>query len=109
MTQDEIEQAAGLIMLTTLDPDAVDDGRPMPALTTLLHRVCRNDQETFTEASRLVVLFIQAALAERSPADLKTIAIPRDLIEAAGKAILERRGDPETLDRLREIWRDNQP
>jgi gamma-glutamyl:cysteine ligase YbdK (ATP-grasp superfamily) len=54
----EIEQ----VLFRTIDPTVRLDGRPMPALTTLLLRVCGDDAEKFEEATRIVELFIQAAL-----------------------------------------------
>lgn len=46
-----------IIAMTTEDPDA-----GVPALTTLLYRVCGKDEEKFEEACRLVNLFIEQAL-----------------------------------------------
>ena len=34
----------------------------MPALTTLLHRVCNNDAAKFEEATRLVTIFMEKAI-----------------------------------------------
>jgi hypothetical protein len=55
------------IMFTTFDPEPRNlDGETvrLPALTTMLYRVCGNDQKRFDEATRLVQLFIEAALAD---------------------------------------------
>lgn len=51
------------ILFRTLDPTVQLDGRPVPAMTTLLHRVCGNDPDQFAEACRVVELFIAEALA----------------------------------------------
>jgi len=51
------------ILYTTDDPETQLDGCPVPAMTTMLHRVCGNDEAKFHEAMRLVELFIRAALA----------------------------------------------
>jgi hypothetical protein len=45
-----------------MDPTVNLEGRPVPALTTLLHRVCGNDPKKFEEATRLVELFVTKAL-----------------------------------------------
>lgn len=50
------------ILLTTLDPTVNLNGRPVPAITTLLHRVCDNNEDMFQEATRIVELFINKAL-----------------------------------------------
>lgn len=52
------------IFYTTNDPTILMDGRPVPAMTTLLHHVCGNDRAKFEEATRLVELFIEAALSK---------------------------------------------
>lgn len=52
------------ILYTTIDPTIVMDGRPVPAMTTLLYRVCGNDPAKFEEATRLVELFVGAALSK---------------------------------------------
>lgn len=64
LTNDEIKERA---LYGTNDP-MVKFPTPvgpdnMPALTTLLYVVCQNDQEKFEEATRLVGLFIDHALA----------------------------------------------
>lgn len=55
-TQEQIEY----VLYTTIDPET-----PLtncPALTTLLHRVCNGDPNTFEEACRIVSLFINTAI-----------------------------------------------
>jgi hypothetical protein len=52
------------ILLHTQDPTTLVDGKPVPALTSLFHRVCRGDEEKFEEAARLIELFIIKALQE---------------------------------------------
>lgn len=44
-------------------PSPFGDGKPMPAGTTLLHRVCGNDTTKFAEALRLIDLFVEQARA----------------------------------------------
>lgn len=51
---------ADKIALTVEDP--VHD---MPALTTLLYKVCDQDEKKFEEACRLINLFIEAALEKK--------------------------------------------
>lgn len=45
------------LMLMTNDPV-----HNMPALATLLHKVCGNNGKTFNEADRLIRLFMEKAL-----------------------------------------------
>ena len=52
------------IFYSTVDPENDLGGMPIPALTTLLLKVCDNDQTKFDEATRLVGLFISKALEE---------------------------------------------
>ena len=52
------------VQMRTVDPDMVIGGHPVPALTTLLHRVCVADPSKFEEACRLVGLFIEQARKE---------------------------------------------
>jgi hypothetical protein len=59
-TQDRVDQ----VLYGTLDPTVLlDDGKPLPAMTTMLYRVCDNDEKKFEEAARIVGLFIKAALS----------------------------------------------
>lgn len=51
------------VLYRTRDPQHQLDGLPLPALTTLLYRVCDNDPDRFATACRLVTLFIEEALA----------------------------------------------
>jgi len=50
------------ILFRTIDPTVVSAGGPMPAMTTMLIRVCNNDPVKFEEACRLIELFIEEAL-----------------------------------------------
>ena len=50
------------IMMATKDPTVILEGHPIPASTTLLYRVCKNDGDKLEEAHRLVRLFIEKAL-----------------------------------------------
>lgn len=59
-TADKVQQ----ILYMTKDPTMLLDGRPIPAMTTLLHRVCDNDLKKFEETCRIVELFIAEALAD---------------------------------------------
>ena len=61
------EQAFNRVVYRTTDPTTCLDGKPVPALTTLLHRVCDNDETKFEEALRLIELFVSHAL---NPPDL---------------------------------------
>ncbi len=54
---------AEAVLFRTIDPTVNLDGRPIPAMTTMLHRVCGNDDDRFQEAMRLVELFIIEALS----------------------------------------------
>lgn len=51
---------ADKISLTVEDPV-----HGMPAITTLLYKVCDNDEKKFEEACRLIDLFIKAALERK--------------------------------------------
>lgn len=42
------------ILLGTVDPTNYFSGKPVPALTTLLHRVCDSDGGKLAEATRLI-------------------------------------------------------
>jgi len=50
------------ILYGTKDPTIMLDPSPVPAMTTLLHRICDNNPAKFEEAMRIVELFIVAAL-----------------------------------------------
>jgi len=47
------------VLYGTVDPDHWLLGSKVPAMTTLLYRVCDNDSNKFEEATRLVQLFIE--------------------------------------------------
>lgn len=49
------------IILSTNDPEY-----DVPALTTLLHRVCGNNHKKFDEANRLIELFVKKALESKN-------------------------------------------
>lgn len=49
------------VFLSTTDPE-----NGLPALTTLLYRVCNGEQAKFEEANRLIELFIDEALKNKS-------------------------------------------
>lgn len=55
-------QAVNRVLFGTVDPTAELNGRPLPAMTTMLYRVCNNDEKKFSEATRIVELFINEAL-----------------------------------------------
>lgn len=59
MTDAEIIERA---LYATVDPTVTfptpKGSGDMPALTTLLHRVCGNDRQKFEEATRLLELFM---------------------------------------------------
>jgi len=61
MTSEWIDQ----ILFRTVDPTVLIEGRPVPAMTTLLHRVCDNDPRKFEEATRLVELFIRESVDDK--------------------------------------------
>lgn len=48
-------------LYTAQDREHLLNGRPVPALTTLLLRVCQNDAELLNEATRLVAIFVEEA------------------------------------------------
>jgi hypothetical protein len=50
------------VLFRTTDPTVQLQGKPIPAMTSLLHRVCDNDPDKFEEATRIVELFITEAL-----------------------------------------------
>lgn len=59
LTMTLIERA----MFSTMDETVkMSDGRPVPAMTTMLYRVCDNDPAKFAEADRLVGLMIAEAV-----------------------------------------------
>jgi hypothetical protein len=51
------------ILYLTTDPTVEFHGKPVLAMTTLLHRICGDDPVRFEEATRIVELFIDAALS----------------------------------------------
>ena len=55
--------AVDRVLYGTVDPTVSFNGGPVPAMTTLLHRVCDNDPKKFEEATRLVELFVAKALS----------------------------------------------
>lgn len=63
MTPEQIDSIVDRVNYNTIDPTVLFKGGPVPALTTLLHRVCLNDPKQFEEATRIVDLFIRKAIA----------------------------------------------
>jgi hypothetical protein len=61
-----MSEAVTAILLGTVDPTVSLAGWPVPAMTTMLYRVCDNDPARFEEATRLVRLFIAAAALQRT-------------------------------------------
>lgn len=62
-TSPEITEAVERLLFSTVDPTVEMDGRPLPAMSTMLYRVCDTDLVKFEEATRLIGLFIADALA----------------------------------------------
>lgn len=65
MTNSDMEQLVTSVLYSTRDPETPSpfpDGGKLPALTTMLYRVCGNDTERFNEAVRLVTLFVRDAI-----------------------------------------------
>jgi len=56
--RDKVQQ----ILFSTKDPETGEI-----AMTSLLHRVCGNDEDRFAEACRIAELLIAAALEEGRP------------------------------------------
>ncbi len=77
------------IMMSTVDPTVTIGDHPVPALTTLLHRVCGGDQFKFEEATRLVDLFIMEALS-RAASDRVTTDRAARRGRARGRRALRR-------------------
>jgi len=48
--------------MNTEDPKNMMNGKPVPALTTLLYAVCDGNHDKFNEAIRLVELFMRQAV-----------------------------------------------
>jgi hypothetical protein len=61
LTNDQIKERT---LYGTYDPtiEFPDGEYSMPALTTVLHRLCGNDRAKFEEATRLINLFLDTAL-----------------------------------------------
>lgn len=57
---DEID----MILMRAKDPTVEFKGGPVPAMTTMLFRVCNQDAEKFDEASRIIRLIVQEALRD---------------------------------------------
>jgi len=60
MNDDDIEP----LLFSVRDPKYNFQGRPVPALTSLMYRVCGDDPERFEEATRILQLFIDATRSE---------------------------------------------
>lgn len=50
------------ILIGTVDPTVMLHDRPVPAMSTLLYRVCDGDKAKFEEACRLIRLILRDAL-----------------------------------------------
>lgn len=61
---DPMQLAINRILFGTTDPTVNLEGTPVPALTTLLYRVCDENQDKFKEATRVVELFIRKAIEQ---------------------------------------------
>lgn len=62
-TQSETAKSAvDQIIFRTVDPTVTLEGNPLPAMTTMLYRVCDNNPDRFEEATRIIALFIGEAL-----------------------------------------------
>lgn len=70
MNQEEENSLVERIAFNTVDPQYVYKGTPLPALTSMLYKVCLQDDVMFMEASRLITLFIKQALKEKSNAQI---------------------------------------
>ncbi|MBX9860659.1 MAG: hypothetical protein K2Y20_13895 [Sphingomonas sp.] len=57
MSEDQFDA----VTFGTIDPLRRIDGKPIPAMTSLLFEVCNNDTERFDAAMRLVRLFCDKA------------------------------------------------
>jgi hypothetical protein len=57
-----LEEQVTVVLYTTKDPLNKIGVHDIPAMTTMLYRVCGNDSGKFDEAMRLVELFIIEAL-----------------------------------------------
>lgn len=51
------------ILIGTVDPTVMLHDGPVPAMSTLLYRVCDGDAKKFDEATRLIGLFVGNALS----------------------------------------------
>uniref|UniRef100_A0AAU6VZX4 Uncharacterized protein n=1 Tax=Pseudomonas phage Arace01 TaxID=3138526 RepID=A0AAU6VZX4_9VIRU len=50
------------VLYSTKDPLNILGDNTIPAMTTMLYKVCGNDSAKFDEAMRLVTLFVEQAL-----------------------------------------------
>lgn len=62
MLESKVREIVDLVNYTTKDAEHQAFGGDVPALTTLLFRVCKNDPAVFEEATRLVELFIRRTI-----------------------------------------------
>lgn len=58
------EEQMMILQMRTVDPETSINGQPVPALTSLLFRVCDKDPDKFEEATRLLALFIEQARSD---------------------------------------------
>jgi hypothetical protein len=61
------------VVSNTVDPFVTVQGAPVPALTTMIHRICKGDERKFETACRLADLFIAKA-AEITTAQQEAVA-----------------------------------
>lgn len=68
------------VLFSTVDPTVeLAPGKPVPAMTTMLYRVCDNDPVKFEEATRLVQLIVAEAI---NRSRLVNMNLYQDLIDA---------------------------
>lgn len=59
----DVDDKVGRVLFLTMDDQNCHaDGKPLPAMTTLLYRICDNNPDKFEEACRIIELFIKKAL-----------------------------------------------
>lgn len=92
------------IMFMTKDPNTgTINGQHLPVLTSLLHRVCDNDDAKFQEADRLINILINAALDKREE-EIINAALYRPNPEPEPAGLLH--GKPATAQQLIEANRN---
>lgn len=58
---EEADKHVTAVLFRATDPNNRLGGRSLPAMTTMLYRICDDDQNKFDEACRLIGLFIEEA------------------------------------------------